>query len=141
MKSLFLLYSSLLFCLGPLSSQSVELSSFTIEHETGSLLVSNADTSYLFHAYVLTQLLNGIDSVTLVCEDLSANTWVPAKDTLYTWSLVTADTLSSSSAYEICKPNDNILKICLGRLYFAGRHRFTFTITGTNGLLTKEFIF
>lgn len=140
MKQLRFLYVFL--CLsGSLFSQNVASSSFVIQPQDSSLQVSNGDTSYVFHAYVLTQLLNGIDSVTLACENLLLNNWVPAKDTIYAWNLVNADTLSSFSAYGICKPNSNLLKICLGRLYFANRHRYTFTITGANGTLTREFIF
>jgi hypothetical protein len=140
MKKLFLLVA---FCLnaGLHHGQNVPLSSVFIQHEPGSLLVSNSDTSYLFHAYVLTQDLNGIDTVALACQNFSANAWVPASDTSYTWSLVLADSLAGPTSYGVCKPNDNLLHICLGRLYFSTRHRFIFTLSGTNGILTKEFTF
>src|SRR6218665_2307392 len=126
---------------GLLSSQVVPLSSLLIQSEPGSLQVSNGDSSYIFHAYVLTQELNGIDSLTLASENFLLNTWTPAKDTLYSWNLVLNDSLLASAPYHVCKPNSNLLQVCLGRLYFSTRHRFTFTVTGANGILTKEFIF
>lgn len=140
MKKLFLL-AALLYSAGVLKSQNVPLSSVLIQPETGSLQVISGDTSYLFNAYVLTQELYGIDSVALASENFTAGTWLPAKDTSYTWSLVLNDTLAGPGAYGVCKPNSNLLKICLGRLYFSTRHHFFFTIQGPNGILTKEFTF
>lgn len=140
MKNWFILFG-LCVSMSISKAQIDELSRIQITHNDSSLLVNGIDSSYTFSAYVLTQSLSGITSVTLTCDSLSQDTsWTSVADTVYTWSMVSA-TAPAGLPFEVWKTTDNILSICLGRLYFNTRYRFTFSIDGPNGLLIKEIVF
>lgn len=106
-----------------------------------TFLISGNDSSAIFNAYVLTELLNGVTGVTLTCQNLYQDTvWNTANDTSYVWSQVISDSLTASP-FNATRTNENIICICLGRLYYGVRQKFIFVVDGTNGLLTREFIF
>lgn len=135
-----ILFLVLLLSIQQLKSQSPTLSSVRILNEDSTLLLS-PDTSYIFNAYVVTQILGGISSVTVSCADyVNDSTWTPVKDTVYSWSSIT-NPQSGFMAYAASKPNNNLLRVCLGRLHYAQRQRFIFLVAGSNGIITKEFFF
>lgn len=139
-KNIILL--TFLLSITKLSAQTDTLSSIVILNQDSTLMFTNNDSSYVFNAFIVTQALDGISTVTLACQTLAANAqWVLQKDTSYTWNQVTIDSLFGATSYQICKPNDATLLICLGRLYYSTRYKFTFTLMGNNGILTKEFNF
>jgi hypothetical protein len=139
MKKLFFL---LLIAGYGVKAQTTLLSRIVISKEDSTILVNNGDTSYVFSAYILTEGLNGISTITLTSKNYvsSNNTWPVVKDTSYTWGAITI-TNHNNQSYNICKENDNLLKVCLGRLNYATRQKFLFTLSGSNGVLTKEFVF
>ena len=103
---------------------------------------SFGDTSYVFNALVLTHTIGGISGFSLTCKIYDKHTkgWVLEKDTSYLWSEVSRTT-HDNQVNVVCKPNNNTLKVCLGRLDPAIRRKFIFKVTGSNGPLTKEFNF
>jgi hypothetical protein len=125
-----------------LKSQVISLTRIKLMKDDSSLQVTGGDTSYVYNAFVITYTSGGISTFTLSCKsyDLQSTAWLSNKDTSYTWANV-SDSTNNNQVYVICKPNDNMLKVCLGRLDPATRRKFLFNVTGNNGILTKEFDF
>jgi hypothetical protein len=141
MKKLMLLAFALL-CLKPVCGQINSPGRIRVLPQDSSLLVSGSDSSHLYNALLIARQMGSISSATVVCKHYNAATaqWVTDKDTAYAWSLVTI-TSHNNQAFKICKLNGGILKLCLGRLGSATRKKFIFTLSGSNGVFTKEFDF
>ncbi len=125
-----------------LSSQANYLNRINIIKNDSTLQVNNGDSTYIFTAKILTHVINGINSFSLTSKTYNRqnSTWITDKDTSYIWSSITS-TSNTNQNYSTSKANDNLTEISLGRQYPGTRRKFIFTVSGTNGTLTKEFDF
>jgi hypothetical protein len=107
--------------------------------EDSTFINNNGDSSQVYSAYMYFDDLNALTSLTLAANYLDANTlqWVVEKDTSYTWNTISLEA-HSNLPYQICKPNDNMLKLCLGRLYFNTRKKFQLLITDDASSITNK---
>ena len=123
-------------------SQDSTLTRIKLLKDDSTLLASAGDTSYIFNAWVVTYADSGITGFSMTCKTYYYSTanWVVDKDTSFVWNNVSVDS-TNNQEYNICKPNDNMLKVCLGRLDPAIRRKFIFNVTGSNGTVIKEFNF
>ena len=111
--------------------------------EDSTFLTNNGDSSQIYSAYMYFDDLNALTSLTLVTNNLDSTTsqWTVEKDTSYTWNDVSLEA-HNNLPYQICKPNANMLKLCLGRLYFNNRKKFQLLITDdANSMINKEIQF
>lgn len=123
------------------NAQNESLIRVKISNDRSSLQVLGTDTSYMYNALVINTGGGSISSVTLTCKAYNATgQYTVVKDTSYNWNAITT-TQYVNAHYSASKPNSKTLKLCLGRLSYVTRHKYTFNINTSNGILTREFDF